>query len=67
MISFFCPYCKHVQETFDEQAGTLVVCEQCKLEIRVPKPAAPPQLPSAAMSGQAVSVPFWKRLFARTK
>ncbi|HVA51363.1 MAG TPA: hypothetical protein VNH11_33790 [Pirellulales bacterium] len=65
MISFFCPYCKHVQKTFEEQAGTLIVCEQCKLEIRVPQPAGPPQLPSTAR--QKAPVGFWKRLFAGAK
>ena len=66
MISFFCPFCKHVIKTVEETAGTLIACEQCKLDIRVPQPAAPvlvspvPQrLPSEPMP------PWWKRFLHR--
>jgi DNA-directed RNA polymerase subunit M/transcription elongation factor TFIIS len=61
MVSFFCPFCKHVIKAAEDAAGTLIACEKCKLEIRVPQPAAPV---SAGASAQP-SVPWWKRLFSR--
>lgn len=66
MISFFCPYCKHVQKALEEQAGTLTVCEKCKLDVRVPKPAEPPPLPSPSLAQQRPA-PLWKRLFATAR
>lgn len=66
MISFFCPYCKHVQKALEEQGGTSTVCEKCKLEVRVPKPAEPPSLPSSSVEQQKPA-PLWKRLFATTR
>jgi hypothetical protein len=67
MISFFCPYCKHVQKAFEEQAGTLTICEKCKLDVRVPKPADPPPLPTLSAPGQHRPAPLWKRLFATAR
>lgn len=64
MISFFCPFCKHVLKADDEHAGQTMACEQCKLEIRVPQPAAPPPLVRAAEPPVAGS--WWKRLMKRS-
>jgi hypothetical protein len=62
MISCFCPFCKHVIKAPDETAGTLIDCEQCKLEIRVPKPAAPPTVESTTAPTQPQPPhPWWKR------
>ncbi|HEX7375576.1 MAG TPA: hypothetical protein VF278_00615 [Pirellulales bacterium] len=63
MISFFCPYCKHVLKAADESAGQSIACEQCRLEIRVPQPAAPPTLvrPEESAAGD----PWWKRILKR--
>ncbi|HVX12201.1 MAG TPA: hypothetical protein VHC22_13555 [Pirellulales bacterium] len=63
MISFFCPFCKHVLKAPDELAGQSIPCEQCKLDIRVPSPAAPPAAAPAA--GQTSPTPWWKRLLGR--
>lgn len=66
MISFFCPFCKHVIKAADECAGTMIGCEQCKLEIRVPQPAAPPLLPLADSSAKSRSLlSWWKRVLRR--
>lgn len=68
MISFFCPFCKHVLKAADELAGQQMACEQCKLEILVPQPAAPPPLsqpPLSQPAAQSVSPPWWKRLLKR--
>jgi hypothetical protein len=64
MISFFCPFCKHVLKAPEEWAGQSMPCEQCKLEIRVPQPAAPPpllELPST----QRTTPSWWKRVLRR--
>lgn len=70
MISFFCPFCKHVMKTPDESAGKLIDCDQCKLEIRVPQPiAAPPASPVDAVNAPGHRKPmtnWWKRLFGQT-
>jgi hypothetical protein len=67
MISFFCPFCKHVIKAADESAGTLIVCEQCKLDIRVPQPVAPPEVSATPVSVHTISSPpsWWKRLLHR--
>ena len=66
MISFFCPFCKHVIKAAEETAGTLIACEQCKLEIRVPQPAAPVPLTSA-QAPPVMNVPsWWKRVLHRS-
>ena len=65
MISFFCPFCKHVIKTGDEDAGMLIGCEQCKLEIRVPQPAAQPPIASAGSQTQNNAPPSWWRRVLR--
>lgn len=63
MISFFCPFCKHVLKATDELAGQVIACEQCKLDIRVPQPAAPPQVSRAP--DLPTNDSWWKRLLKR--
>lgn len=65
MISFFCPFCKHVTKTAEETAGTLISCEQCKLEIRVPQPAAPASNTPAQDPQTESAEPWWKRVLHR--
>jgi hypothetical protein len=63
MISFFCPFCKHVIKAADESAGTLIACEQCKLDIRVPQPTAAPTLTSSPAPSPSEPSPSWWRRF----
>ena len=66
MVSFFCPFCKHVIKAAEDSAGTLITCEQCKLEIRVPHSAAPPVIASIPAAQRSQGSPsWWKRLFSR--
>jgi hypothetical protein len=68
MISFFCPYCKHVLKAPEEFSGQQIVCEQCKLDIRVPHPAAPPPLPATTATTSVTPgshAPWWKRVLRR--
>jgi hypothetical protein len=66
MISFFCPFCKHVIKAAEDSAGTLIPCEKCKLDIRVPQPAAPASLPSSPARVSSEPRPsWWKRLLYR--
>lgn len=65
MISFFCPFCKHVLKAPEDFVGQQMVCEQCKLDIRVPQPAAPPPLPAIATSLPNANASWWKRILRR--
>jgi hypothetical protein len=66
MISFFCPYCKHVSKAPLDYAGALIACQQCKLDIRVPNPAAA-EPPSAVppTTRLPASSSWWKRFLRR--
>lgn len=69
MVSFFCPFCKHVMKAAEDAAGTLIACDQCKLEIRVPQSTASMNSNSNSDSsapqadGSAILLSWWKRLF----
>jgi len=66
MISFFCPYSKHVHKVASDHVGILIACEQCKLDIRVPAPAAPPSLVvTPPQAPKSASSSWWTRFLRR--